>query len=98
MTKKQKERMLAAWQPIIRRSILDYKRLPPAVREEVSKIVRRGVRRRPSDAAELWLRCVPGYPFHREVFTAIRSLEGREFPYLAINNKGPASGPQEISL
>jgi hypothetical protein len=93
-----KEKMLAAWRPIIRRSVLDYKRLAPEVRKEVSRIARRGACWRPSPEDEAWLNRVPGYPFHREVYAAIRSLEGREFPYLAINNKGPASGPQEISL
>ena len=98
MTKVQKEKMRAGVKAVIRRSILNFKRLPREARAEVALVVRRGLRFQISDEAEAWLNRAPGYPFNREVFATIRTLEGREFPYLAINNKGPASGPQEISL
>ena len=88
-----KEKMLAAWRPIIRRSVLDYKRLAPEVRKEVSRIARRGACWRPSPEAEAWLNRAPGYPFNREVFATIRTLEGREFPRLVITTEGPCRGP-----
>ena len=94
MTKQQ----IAAAEPYIRRSILDYKKLAPEVRKEVSKIARQGVRRRPSAQASAWLGRLPGYPFNKEIFTTVKSLEGREFPRLVITTEGPRRGPQEVSV
>ena len=93
MTKAQKEKMRAGVQTMVRRSILDYKRLPSEVRAEASKIIRRGVRGRPSAAADAWLNRHPGYPFDKAIFATIRTLEGREFPRLVITTEGPRRGP-----
>ena len=95
MTKQQQQ--IAAAEPYIRRSILDYKKLAPEVRKEVSKIARQGVRRRPSAEVEEWLNRLPGYPFDKAIFTTIRTLEGREFPRLVVTAEGPRRGPQEVS-
>ena len=97
MTKAQKEKMRAGLALVIRRSILDYKKLAPAVRAEASKIIRRGVRGRPSAEADAWLNRLPGHPFDKAIFATIRTLEGREFPRLAITTEGPRRGPQEVS-
>ena len=76
MTRKQ---VAAAWEPFINRSIAEYQRLPAAVRTEIIT-ARRGAYRCPSEQAEEWRSRLPGYPYNRVVYAAIRGLEGREFP------------------
>ena len=60
--------------PFIHRSIRDYQRLPPAVRMEVLKMIRRRARGAPSQEAMRWWGGLPGLPQHnRLVFAAIKS-------------------------
>jgi hypothetical protein len=99
MTKAQKEKMRAGVKAVIRRSILNFKRLPREARAEVALVVRRGLRFQISDEAVAWLGQLPGYPFDKAIFATIRTLEGREFPHLVITTEGPRRGlEQEASL
>lgn len=93
-----RDQAAAAWEPFIRRSILDYKRLPREVRAEIQQTTRRGMRGRPSPEGTLWWSRLPGYPYSRAVIAAIRGLEGREFPRLVVTTEGPRRGPQEVSV
>ena len=64
----------AAWRPFIRRSIVDYYRLPPETRAEVLTMIR-GRARRPSQKAMRWWGALPGLPRHnRAVFAVIRNF------------------------
>lgn len=63
-----------AWKPFIRRSIVDYYRLPPEARAEVLTMIR-GRARRPSQKAMRWWGALPGLPRHnRAVFAVIRNF------------------------
>ena len=62
------------WIPFIRRSLADYQKLPPSVREEVFDMARRGYALRPSSEAMAWWGRLPGLPRHnRVVFAAIKN-------------------------